>query len=232
MRRLTTVSVLVAAAALSGCSTSPRRSYGDVEGMIKERTSADVRLNPPADNAADPVKALLAQPLTAERAAQIALLRNAAFKVKLQEVGLAQSELAQAAILENPRFHAAWRYPKSGGAQSTGRELGVTFNILDHSLDFSVGAAWRGGAPGQRGRSDEYAHGRQASHQLLSLRSGTASGGACLSARALGGPVRNSVWRTWPPAWAMKPAKAAQSPETAIVAIMSRRADSGLRRCL
>ena len=36
MRRLTTMSVLVAAAALSGCSTSPRRAYGEVEGMIED----------------------------------------------------------------------------------------------------------------------------------------------------------------------------------------------------
>jgi cobalt-zinc-cadmium efflux system outer membrane protein len=131
MRRLIMLSMLGAASTLAGCSTSPRRSYGDVEGMIKDRTMTEVRLNPPADGAADPVKEMLAQPLTAERAAQIALLRNAAFKVKLQEVGLAQAELAQAGIVENPRLHASWRYPKGGGAQGTGRELGISFNILD-----------------------------------------------------------------------------------------------------
>ncbi len=131
MRRLTTSSVFVVAAALAGCSTSPRRSYGDVEGMIKERTTSEVRLNPPSDASQDPAKALLEQPLTADRAAQIALLRNGGFKVKLQEVGIAQSELAQAGIVENPRIHAAWRFPQGGGAQVTGRELGISFNILD-----------------------------------------------------------------------------------------------------
>lgn len=131
MRRLIASCLAFAPALLVGCASSPRRSYTDVEGMIKERTATNVRLNLRADETQDSVKALLAEPLTAERAAQIALLRNATFKVKLEEVGLAQADLAQAGILENPRLHASLRSPRGGGAQDTGRELGVSLNVLD-----------------------------------------------------------------------------------------------------
>jgi|CXWL01.1.fsa_nt_gi cobalt-zinc-cadmium efflux system outer membrane protein len=116
--------VLFAALNLTACSTSPRRSLDEVNTLVSER--AGLQLN---DVAPDPA-ALLAVPLTAETAARIALARNPAFKTKLEEVGLAQADLAQAGIIENPRLHGALRLV-GGHSGSEGHELGVKINLLD-----------------------------------------------------------------------------------------------------
>lgn len=118
--------ILSAVMFFSACGTSPRRSFSEVDALVRERAGVETALG---DAAPDP-SALLASPLTAEAAARIALARNAAFKTKLEEVGLAQADLSQAGILENPRVHGQLRYVggRSGGE---GHELGVKVNLLD-----------------------------------------------------------------------------------------------------
>ena len=117
--------MLLAVLSLSACGTSPRRSFAQVNASVQERTGFDPKVGkaPP-----DPA-ALLAEPLTADAAARIALARNPAFKTKLEEVGIVQADLAQAGILENPRVHGALRF--AGGSGSAGHELGVKINLLD-----------------------------------------------------------------------------------------------------
>jgi outer membrane protein, heavy metal efflux system len=68
-------------------------------------------------------------PLTAEGAARLALERNPAFKARLEEIGVAEADLRQAGLWENPRFHGSLRF--SGEHSSVGREMGVDFNLLD-----------------------------------------------------------------------------------------------------
>lgn len=116
---------LLAVLSLSACGTSPRLSIAGVNASVRERTGLDPKAG---DSAPDP-SALLSEPLTADAAARIALARNPAFKAKLEEVGLAQADLAQAGILENPRVHGALRFV--GGSGSAGHELGVKVNLLD-----------------------------------------------------------------------------------------------------
>lgn len=117
--------MLLVVLGLSACGTSPRRSLAEVNDSMQERTGIHGSVK---DTAPDP-SALLSAPLTADAAVRIALARNAAFKTKLEEIGLAQADLAQAGILENPRVHGSLRFV--GGEGRQGHELGVKINVLD-----------------------------------------------------------------------------------------------------
>ena len=57
-----------------------------------------------AKRAGDQVRALLAQPLTADNAVQIALLNNRGLQSAYAELGIAESDLVQAGRLRNPGF--------------------------------------------------------------------------------------------------------------------------------
>ncbi len=116
--------MLLAVLTLSACGTSPRRSIAEVSASVQQRTGFDPKLG-----AAQDPSPLLAEPLTADAAARLALARNPAFRTKLEEVGLAQADLAQAGILENPRVHGTLRF--AGGEGAAGHELGVKLNLLD-----------------------------------------------------------------------------------------------------
>lgn len=123
---------LAALVALAGCATTnPGRSLSEVNGMVRDRSGLETGLAAGGDAVDEQVRRFLEQPLTADAAARLALLRNAAFRARLNELGIAQAELAQAGILENPRVHASWRTIKGGGAQQPGRELGISENLLD-----------------------------------------------------------------------------------------------------
>lgn len=117
--------LLLAVLSLSACGTSPRRSLAEVDSLVKERAGLESKLGAPAFDPAP----ILAAPLTADAAARLALARNAAFKTKLEEVGLAQADLAQAGILENPLVHGNLRL--AGGSGPDGHQLGVMVNLLD-----------------------------------------------------------------------------------------------------
>lgn len=116
---------------VSGCGTSPKRSYAQVDAMVSERTGGVIRFSEDPSASKETTEALLKEVLTPERAVQLALLNNRALKAKMEELGIAQAELAQAGLLENPVVHASWRLPRGGGAAGTGTELGISMNLLD-----------------------------------------------------------------------------------------------------
>lgn len=101
--------------AASGCaSTSPQRPYRDVAGMVRERsghrlewdrnTEEDRKMRRAIDE-------LLARPLSAEAAVQIALLRSPHLRATLEELSIGQADLVQAGLLSNPVFtvgRTAW----------------------------------------------------------------------------------------------------------------------------
>jgi cobalt-zinc-cadmium efflux system outer membrane protein len=135
MKRLQTVVAAGAAVfALSGCaSTSPEKARAGLDGMIRERAGADLRSGEKNSDSAvkEATKSLLQEPLTADAAVQLALLNNPLLRGRLEEAGIAQAELVSAGLLENPKFHASLRFPSGGGAEQTGRELGIAENFLD-----------------------------------------------------------------------------------------------------
>lgn len=96
--------VLLPMILLSGCaSLSTDSAYGDVAQLTSQRLGQPVQFQREADQTAQ-IQALLAQPLTADTAVQLALLNNSGLKATLAELGIAEAELVQAGRLRNPSF--------------------------------------------------------------------------------------------------------------------------------
>lgn len=93
---------------LAGCATfSTDGGLDSVSAVTKERIGQPIqRVNNDSDAAAADAKVaeLLAKPLTADAAVQIALLNNKGLQASLAELGIAESELVQAGRLRNPGF--------------------------------------------------------------------------------------------------------------------------------
>ncbi|MDP1682995.1 MAG: TolC family protein [Burkholderiales bacterium] len=94
---------------LSGCASfSADGGFKRVEGEAQSRLGANVQVPRPADSAATTqVRALLAKPISADDAVQIALLNNPGLKVSLAELQIAEADLVQAGRLRNPGFYFA-----------------------------------------------------------------------------------------------------------------------------
>ncbi len=122
---------LSAALAFTGCaSPAPKKAYADVERTAGERLSSPPRLNGASGDLAvkERTKVLLtAGPLTADKSVELALLNNPSLGARSQEIAVARAELAQAGIVDNPRFHYSLR--KSG--DSTGYDWSLTMNFMD-----------------------------------------------------------------------------------------------------
>lgn len=94
---------------LSGCASfSADGGFKRVEGETQSRLGAKVQVPRPTDSpATTQVRALLAKPLSAEDAVQIALLNNPGLKVSLSELKIVEADLVQAGRLRNPGFYFA-----------------------------------------------------------------------------------------------------------------------------
>jgi cobalt-zinc-cadmium efflux system outer membrane protein len=118
-------------AGLSGCaSVHPDGAFESTREMLagrhpgeavwlrdaEARTLADAR-----------VRVVLAAPLTPDRAAEIALLRNPGLQATFEELGIGQADLAQATRLSNPGLSFA-RLSGDGASQRT---VTVTGDVVD-----------------------------------------------------------------------------------------------------
>ena len=120
--------------ALAGCA--PARSdvgMADVQQWTRSRIGAAVELRsqPGQDERVDAaVSELLLHPLTADSAAQIALLNNRSLQATLEELSISQADLVQAGLLRNPVFAASFRLPDRP-PNGTDTELSVEQDFLD-----------------------------------------------------------------------------------------------------
>ena len=106
---LRTLSVVVAMVFLGGCATfSTDGGFGAVGSATKARGLKQdvkwVKTDKDAEEVQATVRKLLASPLTADSAAQIALLNNRGLQATYAELGIAESDLVQAGRLTNPGF--------------------------------------------------------------------------------------------------------------------------------
>lgn len=103
------------ALALAGCATARLdQSFDGVRRTVADRTARQVVWNhgSTADGrAADRVTAILARPLGPEDAVQVALFRNRGLQAGYAELGLAQADLVQAGLLQNPALGVSIRFP-------------------------------------------------------------------------------------------------------------------------
>lgn len=100
--------VLVSALGFTACASvhpdKPRAQLGD---MLEERGGAKDAIPEREDEQSrarvrDRVDTLAAKPLTVDSAVQIALLNNREFLAVVEDLGIAQADLVQAGLLENP----------------------------------------------------------------------------------------------------------------------------------
>jgi outer membrane protein TolC len=106
--RARTATTLLAAALLAGCASfSADSGFGVVEQTAQQRLGKELQWSrSEADQTAidQRVAALLARPLTADDAVQLALLNNRGLQASLQELGIGEAERVQAGRLPNPGF--------------------------------------------------------------------------------------------------------------------------------
>ncbi len=121
---------VLAATTLSGCASfSPDGGFGAIESAVRERTGRDakwVRTEDDANSVRARVKELLAQPLSGDTAAQVALLNNPGLQAAYAEMGIAEAELVQASRWSGPKLSFA-RLRRGDGTEY---ERSVFFDIL------------------------------------------------------------------------------------------------------
>src|SRR5450755_4770963 len=120
----------LAALALCGCAGFSRDGGFDaVASATRTHLGEDLKW-PRSDqeqaNVADQVTGLLARPLSANDAVQIALLNNRTLRAAFQELGISEADLVQSGRLPNPRFE----FRHAGAAGQYDIEETLSFNVL------------------------------------------------------------------------------------------------------
>ena len=112
-------------AMLAGCASfSPDGGVARVGALSSERIGHAVE--PEGPQTPERLAALLAEPLSADTAVQVALLNNKRLQVALAELGIAEADLVQAGLMRNPKF-------------SFGRLSGDGNVEIDRSVLFDLG---------------------------------------------------------------------------------------------
>jgi outer membrane protein TolC len=115
---------------LAGCATfAPDGGFDRVAELTRERAGASPRWQRSATDA-EAVRArvdeLLAAPLTADAAAEIALLDNPGVQAGFHELGIAESELVRAGRMRNPTFS----FSRLAGGGHLEIERALVFDVM------------------------------------------------------------------------------------------------------
>lgn len=104
--RCTTIGAIAATLALSACATGNEEgAFLSVNALVADRTSADVTWYRDEETRAQAdfaVRNLMAEPLGADGAVELAFLRNPAVQASLASIGISEADVAQAGRLANP----------------------------------------------------------------------------------------------------------------------------------
>jgi cobalt-zinc-cadmium efflux system outer membrane protein len=114
-------------------STSAAPAFRDTSQLVEARTGRRIFWNQGgvADDAvARRVHDLLGRDLSIDAAIQIALLNNKDLQALYEDLSLAQADLVQAGLLQNPTFSGGVTVPVAGPDVQTGFNLGVTQDFL------------------------------------------------------------------------------------------------------
>lgn len=126
------LSVISCAAVFSACATpDPDAAIGELGQLVDGRLPEAVtwRTGGPEDAAVDArISAITAQVLTAESATQVALLNNRGLQARYAELGIAQADVVQAGLLQNPVLEVMVRPSTEEG---TNLEFGLMQNFVD-----------------------------------------------------------------------------------------------------
>jgi cobalt-zinc-cadmium efflux system outer membrane protein len=119
--------LLAGCALLAGCTAVPGAASRDTHAVIAVRTGYS---EVPDADIARAVSALLARPLTADSAAQIALLNNAGLRADFEDIGIAEADWVEAGLLKNPALALDVGIP-SGPPSVTRVTASFTQSFLD-----------------------------------------------------------------------------------------------------
>lgn len=118
--------------ALNACATpDPDTAFSGLDSLVAERVPERIvwRTGGPEDAAVDArVAALLAEPLSVDAAVAVALLSNRGLQARYAELGIAQADVVQAGLLQNPVFEIMVRPSTEEG---TNLEFGLMQNFVD-----------------------------------------------------------------------------------------------------
>jgi cobalt-zinc-cadmium efflux system outer membrane protein len=118
---------------LTGCVTVDQRAgFSDVREVVEARSGKHVVWNLGTEldaEAAAEMRRLLAGPLTADAAIQVALLNNRELQATYAELAVAQADVVQAGLLTNPVFDGSILFPIAGGPVKA--DLSVAMSFLD-----------------------------------------------------------------------------------------------------
>lgn len=117
---------------LASCASVPREGgFGDVQNAVRERIGHRIIWNQATEadaTASESVKTMLTKELTADEAVQIALLNHRRLQATYEDLGIAQADLVEAGLLQNPVFIGQFRVP---GRPANPWEADVVQNFLD-----------------------------------------------------------------------------------------------------
>ncbi len=115
-----------------GCANVPREAgFSTVQDAVRERIGERIAWNQSTDADAavsESVKSMLTDELTADKAVQVALLNHRRLQATYEDLGVAQADLVEAGLLQNPVFVGQVRFP---ARPATPFETDVTQNFLD-----------------------------------------------------------------------------------------------------
>lgn len=100
----------------SSCSRAPQEDGSWVSSKISERIDKEVtwyRGGKEEFLIQERIQSLLAKELYADEAVQIALLNNPSIQATFEEIGIAQADLIEAGLFQNPFFESYIRFPSS-----------------------------------------------------------------------------------------------------------------------
>ena len=135
--------VATAVLVLTGC-VSTKIDHGALRSAAEARqASSRSRAIPLARD----TNALLARPLTAESAAQVAVLNNHGLRATIEELAVAQAGLASVRRLPNPTLEGAMRFRSEGDPEL---EVGAMLDLTELVLALSRGGAAAAGVEAAR----------------------------------------------------------------------------------
>src|SRR5262245_34848406 len=134
MRPRASAALVGAAVALAGCTRIvPRPGFDAVTDLVSARSpgrTIEWNQGTPEDGeAARHVQELLANELDIDSAVQIALLNNRSLQAVYAQLGIAQADLVQAGMLQNPILSAQVTFPTPAGL-FTGAAIGLVQQVI------------------------------------------------------------------------------------------------------
>ena len=119
---------------IAGCARVPKDAgFNDVKDLVGQRVDYRLHWNQDTESVREIEKAvdeLLKDELLPETAVQIALLNNPNLQALYEDLGVAQADVFEAGLLENPVIFGQARFPSKSG-ESTNYEFGITQNFLN-----------------------------------------------------------------------------------------------------